>query len=169
MKHRLWLMSGIPGSGKSTWVKTHKNYFSEKHEIISRDQIRFALVSEDEEYFSKEKEVWAEFVNRAKLSLENNIDTILDATHLNEGSRAKILRALAKELEEVEINVIVVNNNLDLALLQNENRKGTRSYVPRGVIRRMFYQSSLPTLDEGFDHIYIYTKENGKVKYEIIE
>ena len=168
MKHRLWLMSGVPGSGKSTWIQEHLSYFAEDMKVISRDAIRFSMVSEKENYFSKETEVFKEFVAQAVDSLSKNIDTLLDATHINEGSRSKILRALGENLKDVEVNIIVINADLDTALGQNELRKGNRTYVPRGAIRRMFLQKTLPTIEEGFDNIYIYTKEEGKIKYQII-
>lgn len=54
---------------------------------------------------------------------------------------------------------------LEVALKQNENRKGTRAYVPETVIRRMASQMTIPTKEEGFEHIYVV--ENGREK-EII-
>jgi predicted kinase len=42
----LYLMCGIPGSGKSTWIKQNK---IESDAVISRDVVRFSLVKEHEE------------------------------------------------------------------------------------------------------------------------
>ena len=158
-KSKLYLMCGIPGSGKSTYLKTR---FVERPKVISRDEIRFSMVKEDEEYFSKEKEVYAEFISQIKEALKIETEVFADATHLNEISRAKILRSLGESLKDVEVNVIWVRVSLKTALTQNENRKGTRSYVPKSVIRRMHSQVTPPTKEEGFDHIYIF--ENGKEK-----
>lgn len=160
-------MCGIPGSGKSTWVQNHKDFFSDDVRIVSRDQIRFSMLGENDEYFSKENEVWKEYVRQAKASLSNNVDTILDATHISEGSRSKILRALTNELKGVEINIIVIDICIAKAIEQNNLREG-RSKVPAGTIRRMGLQFVTPTIEEGFDHIYIYSKVGDKVKYEII-
>ena len=52
----LWLMVGAPASGKSTWLKKTVPFMNNTR-IISRDEIRFALVAEDEPYFSREDEV----------------------------------------------------------------------------------------------------------------
>ena len=106
--------------------------------------------------------VFAEFINQIKEGLKFNQNVYADATHLNETSRAKTLRSLGESLKDVEVNVIWVRVPLETALTQNENRKGTRSYVPKSVIRRMHSQVTPPTKEEGFDHIYIF--ENGKVK-----
>lgn len=158
-KSKLYLMCGIPGSGKSTYLKTR---FSQPPRVISRDEIRFSMVNEDEEYFSKEKAVYAEFIRQIKEALETNTEVFADATHLNEISRAKTLRSLGESLKDVEVNVIWVRVPVETALTQNENRKGTRSYVPKSVIRRMHSQVTPPTKEEGFDHIYVF--ENGKEK-----
>ena len=120
------------------------------------------MVKEDEEYFSKEKEVYAEFISQIKEALKFETEVFADATHLNEISRAKTLRALGEVLKDVEVNVIWVRVPLEVALAQNENRIGTRSYVPKSVIRRMYSQLTKPSKEEGFDHIYVF--ENGKEK-----
>lgn len=76
------------------------------------------------------------------------------------------MRALGKHLKDVEVNVIYVRVPLEVAIERNENRIGTRAYVPKSVIRRMWSQTTIPTKEEGFEHIYI-IDENGKEK-EII-
>ena len=63
---KLWVMCGVPGTGKSTWIKNNLSKFEGEVEVISRDEIRFSMVSEGEEYFSKEDEVFKEFINRIK-------------------------------------------------------------------------------------------------------
>lgn len=159
-KRKLYLMMGCAGSGKSTYLKTR---FSQRPlAVISRDEIRFSMVKEDEEYFSRENEVYAEFIQQIKDALDFNAEVFADATHLNERSRAKTLRALGESIKDVEVNIIWVRVPLETALIQNENRIGTRSYVPKSVIYRMHSQLTKPTKEEGFDHIYIF--ENGKEK-----
>ena len=158
-KSKIYLMCGIPGAGKSTYLKTR---FTNIPCIISRDKIRFTLVREDEEYFSHENEVYKEFIEQIKEALKFETEVFVDATHLNEASRAKTLRSLGKSLKDVEVNIIWVRVPLEVALAQNENRIGTRSYIPKSVIRRMYSQVTPPTKEEGFDHIYVF--ENGKEK-----
>ena len=157
-------MMGCPGSGKSTYLNNRiKN---SNGVIISRDIIRFSLVSEDEEYFSKENEVYDLFVKGIINALKFNKEVYADATHLNEHSRTKLLRALGKNLKGVEVNIIYVRVPIEVAIQRNENRIGTRAYVPKSVIRRMYSQTTMPIKEEGFEHIYI-VDENGKEK-EII-
>lgn len=163
----LIVMCGIPGSGKSTWIKNHFTLFSGYTKVVSRDEIRFSLVKDDEDYFSHETEVYNKFVNEIKDGLENCDTTIADATHLNERSRAKLLHALGKSINNIQIICLVIKNDLKNAIDQNENRINTREYVPISAIRRMNSQFTIPTIEEGFDTIYIYNPiEN---KYTIIK
>ena len=149
----LFLMCGIPGSGKSTWIDKHIN--KDMVKIVSRDAIRFSMVAENEEYFSKEKEVFKKFIDEIIAGLEDETKdmVIADATHLNTASRTKVLNALGGNLKNIKVGVIFFKPNLELALERNENRKDTRAYVPRGVIRRMESQFERPTEIEGFDLI----------------
>jgi predicted kinase len=166
-KKRLWIMVGIPASGKSTFIATHDNFFNEQKAVVSRDAVRFSMIKEEDEYFSREKEVFNEFIRQIKVSLEENFDTIVDATHINVGSRSKLLRALGDSLKNIEINAIVIRTPLDIALVRNSKREGL-SLVPESAIRDMYFHFTIPTIDEGFDNIWIVKEENGKKIYQII-
>ncbi len=147
---RLRLMMGTPGSGKTTWCQAH---LGDNDRYVSRDAIRFSMVSEDEEYFSKEKEVFAKFAATINTNLKLGYDVFADATHLNPGSRLKLLRAIKVPVDGIDI--IWIKVPLETAIEQNNNRKDTRSFVPLSQIRRMNYSIIPPEFDEGFDTIYI--------------
>ena len=58
MKHKkVWLLSGIPGSGKTSWAKKRIEEHGGIH--CSRDEIRFSVLEDDEDYFAHEDEVIA--------------------------------------------------------------------------------------------------------------
>lgn len=166
---RMIVLSGCPGSGKSTWIREHLHTFEGYSAVISRDNIRFLLVSEDEEYFSKEKEVFKKFIDDIKFSLENADTIVVDATHINEASRGKLLRHLGESLKGVTVDALVVRTPLEIALAQNEKRIGTRSYVPPTAIRRMYSQFTMPSFDEGFDTIYVYQPHKVGTKYTVFK
>lgn len=150
MAGRLIMMMGCPGSGKSTFIDTHK----EIEDIwVSRDEIRFNLVKPNEEYFSKEKEVFKTFAGTIGVWLNCGYTVFADATHLTRASRNKLLRALKET--PAETWVIWMKTPIELALERNEMREGTRAYVPKGQVRRMYTSIEEPSFEEGFNKIII--------------
>ena len=147
---KLFLMMGCPGSGKSTWCSTHLN--KNKIAYISRDAIRFDLVPEGEEYFSKEDEVFNRFISEINSSLKIGMDVYADATHLTKSSRWILLKNIDAPVDEV--NVIWIKTPLEVALQRNDKRTG-RALVPKTVVKRMFSQTEAPSFKEGFNKIYI--------------
>ena len=152
MKH-LFLMCGVAGAGKSTYLSKIKNAA-----IISRDEIRFSIIGDFDDYFAKENEVFAIFIQKIQEAIDNNdgpTEIYCDATHLTKKSRNKVLNAL--DLTNVEnITVLVVRPSLAEALKRNAQRSG-RKYVPNYVIRRMWSQFERPEEDEEriFDVKYV--------------
>ena len=154
MKNKnLWLLCGIPGSGKSTWISKNKEFFNGSVNVVSRDKIRFALLDDGEDYFSRENDVWANFIKEAKTSLKLYENTILDATHLSPASRKKVLNALREDLKDItSINAIAFTCGVEVAIKRNAHREG-RAFVPISCIRRMDAQFIFPTKEEGFNNI----------------
>lgn len=156
---RMYVMVGVPGSGKSTFIKNHINGIKTSYAVISRDEIRFSLVAEDEPYFSKETAVFNKFISDIKESLKENDVTIVDATHINGGSRGKLFRALGSTLKDVQVVALVIKVPMELAIERNNMREG-RSLVPESAIENMYSQFSLPTFNERFDRIIVCEYDN---------
>ena len=157
---KVFLMSGPPASGKSTWVRSKLLPGSE---WISRDNVRFAIVSEDEEYFSHEDEGFDTFIDYINQYLDDDVtDTLfIDATHLNEKSRHKTLSRVHRE-KITQLNSVCFSTSVAECCLRNYYREG-RERVPDSVIRNMFESYKLPTAKEGFDHVYVVDRE-GKME-----
>lgn len=148
MNKTLWLMCGAPGSGK-TWFAKNKLMKDSNWDYISRDEVRFSMVKDDEEYFSHETAVFNAFVGKITFALEYGNDNIIaDATHLNWGSRHKLLKALEKyiSLENVDVIPVVIEAKLKNTLERNKLRDG-RARVPEDVIKRMLKSMSDPEKD----------------------
>lgn len=155
----LLLMCGPAGAGKTTWVKrtmmTKVNAFPVYH--ISRDEIRFSMVSEDEEYFAREDSVFKEFIRQIQEHLDSDESCyiIADATHLTERARNKTLDALDFP-KGIKIIPVMINPGIDKCLERNEQREG-RARVPRSALRRMYFSFEEPTMQEKYKYDSILT------------
>lgn len=159
----LIMFCGIPGSGKSTEARRMAGSLTARGitiEHISRDELRFSMISDESEYFSKEKEVFNKFVEKMNNSLNKNDCTIIDATHISKASRAKILRRV-KNSNNVRLLVLYLTTPLDVCMRQNDLRTG-REQVPHEVIEKMAKQFEDPTEKEftgfGFDSVEVWEK-----------
>lgn len=160
-------MSGMPGIGKSTWAKRFQEISNTEIDYISRDEVRFEIVSIEEEYFSKETIVYANFIHRVNDAIATGHDVIVDATHLNKGSRAKLLRNLKYNRSNTKLILVLMPFNLNLAIERNEKRKGTRAYVPEASLRKMARAIDKPSAKEGFHEIW-HVNNYGNVKFKEI-
>lgn len=121
--------------------------------------MRFAIVGEDEEYFSHEDEVFDTFINYINQTLEReDIHTIyIDATHLNKRSRNKTLNRVKKN-NIGELNCVCFTTPRELCQARNSLRSG-RARVPVSAIDNMFKSFAYPTAEEGFTHVYAVNAE----------
>lgn len=150
---KLYLLCGVPGSGKSTWVQKQIDKHNEQNESCiwhSRDAVRFSLLKEDEDYFAKEDMVIAQWLENIQTSIGLDVEHIyVDATHLSPKAREKVLSSLClTDVAIIPVNFLIP---LDTCLGRNELRKGIgRTYVPCEVIRRMYHQFKPATHKEKF-------------------
>lgn len=157
----LYISCGVPGSGKSTFLKEMKG---ENEVIISRDKIRFSLLKPGEDYFAHEHEVYQKFLQEITKNINKGYNVYADATHLNEKSRYSLLSQLYRRgCKPSETNAIYFDVPLMTCLERNENRLDTPAYVPRGQIRRMAQQFVPPRKHEGFNNIWS-VNEDGDVE-----
>lgn len=153
----LILMCGIPGSGKSTYAKS---FITDKDIYISRDEIRFSMLKPNEDYFSRENDVFNAFVNEINIALTKaKRYVIADATHLNFSSRMKVMSKIKNR--NTIVNCIVMDTFLETALERNKKRSG-RALVPESSIRNMHRSLSYPQKGETIDKV-VYIDENGTV------
>ena len=100
-------MCGAPASGKSWFAK---NILMDNDTLyVSRDEIRFAIIKNEDNYFSKEKEVYKTFIEKIRKGLtDNKIERVFaDATHLNEKSRKKLLNNVINNLHQEFITNVI--------------------------------------------------------------
>ena len=120
---------------------------------ISRDEVRYSMLNDGDEYFSKEKAVFNEFIHRINKAIDNPEITsiVVDATHLNWASRNKTLSKL--HLNDVDVIPVVFNTPLDICLNRNDTREG-RANVPHSALIKMYNSRTDPSTDP-FEYCYI--------------
>ena len=158
-KKNLWLLSGIPASGKTTKAKELLIAWPNT-KYVSRDEIRFSILNYDDEYFAKEKDVFQKFIVETQDGIDNYDNTIADATFLNWASRKKFLKKL-RHLDKVNVNVLYFETDLEVCLHRNSQREGL-ARVPDGVVMNMWNIREHPNNDPYHYHIIGEVVANGE-------
>ena len=155
---KLFLMIGLPASGKSTLAEQIAK--SEDAEIVSSDNIRKELYG-DENIQGDNNKVFRILQERIINGLKNNRNMIYDATNISYKTRMAFLQRLNK-LEVKKIAVMVATPYED-CLIRNAQRERK---VPEEVIKRMYYNFYVPQYFEGFNDIQIIHNEFLPIKWD---
>ena len=91
----VYILSGVPGCGKSTWAEKFNNTHSNT-KIIASDDIRYE-VGGSYQYFKEEAKIWRIFFSRInELSKNEKVtNVILDSTCLTNLKRRDFLRKIS--------------------------------------------------------------------------
>ncbi len=156
-KGTLIVMIGIPASGKSTFAQ---KYVKNDEIIVSRDEIRFSLLKKEDDYFSKENEVFKEFTKRITYFLSLGKTVYADATHLNPASRRKLFSAIKVDCKKVAVFISTPYHDC----LKRNAMRPYKTKVPEEQLNNMYCKLVAPAPYEGWDEIYIY--ENDELRRE---
>lgn len=142
----LYILCGIPASGKSTWSD---KFIQKNPEVryVSRDEIRLSIIKDNEDYFSHEDEVFHQFSSTIAQTLVDGFDCIADATHLNLPSRRKLTNTIDEYITEYQIVYVVFNIDIITCLERNRFRTG-RACIPDKSLCSMFVKWNAPTMNE---------------------
>jgi len=152
--NKMYVMVGVPASGKSTWIENQK--WAKDIPIVSTD--RFV-----EEYAEKQgktySEVFEEYMpiavklmaNQVLICQANKKDLIWDQTSTTIATRAKKIRMLPEYYK-----IAVVFKTPETAELQKRLASRPGKNIPWDVVSKMAQQleAEPPQLDEGFDEIW---------------
>jgi predicted kinase len=148
------MLVGIPCSGKSTYAKKLKTipYWSNAV-ILSTDNY---IEKVAQEHNTTYREIFEDCIDEATRQLElafimakdKGKNLIWDQTNLSRKTRKKKLSKLPSLYAR---GVIYFEVSLEEALRRNENREG--KYIPKSVLKRMWHQFEVPTLEEDFDYV----------------
>lgn len=146
--NKLYMMIGLPASGKSTIAKDIAK--SEGAIIVSSDEIRKELFGDINDQSNNVK-VFEEVINRTKFYLANKYNVIIDATNINYKKRRHLLNSI-DNLHGKDRIAILVATPYEECLERNKLRERK---VPEEVIKRMYFNFYIPQYYEGFDDIQI--------------
>lgn len=130
----VYIICGIPGSGKTTLSKQLAEEYSMKR--FSFDEMNC--------YTTRQ------FVSTAIVALQEGKSIIMDSTLLKKASRRIILQAISNfPCRKV---CIFMNTPLDECLQRNAQRE---IVIPDVIIRSIHETMQVPTLEEGWDEVII--------------
>jgi predicted kinase len=155
----LFMMSGLPGSGKSHQAEIQRNYYDAV--IYSSDKMREELTG-DVNCQDKNDEIFKELHRRVKLDLSSGKNVIYDATNINYKKRKSFLEEL-KDIECTKICIFMVTPYRDCI---NQNNIRERK-VPEDILSKMYKSIYIPQYYEGWDNItivYNYNKDDYSIE-----
>jgi predicted kinase len=132
----VYLMCGIPGAGKDTWIRKNLPNLS----VISLDAIRKELKID---FKDEQGKVIQTALERAKGFLRKKENFVWNATNITRQVRQKLIDLAATY--RAKITIVYLDVNLDLALQQNRERE---MMIKESVIANFFRRLEIPDLSE---------------------
>jgi predicted kinase len=151
------MLVGIPCSGKSTFVNELKKIpYWENAVVLSTDAY---IEKQAQRCGLTYNQIFDDVIDDAtrELELELNMakdkgkNLIWDQTNISRKTRKKKLYKLPSFYAR---GVIYFEILLEEVLRRNEKREG--KYIPESILKRMYHQFEVPTLEEGWDYIEKY-------------
>lgn len=143
---KLIMLSGVPGSGKST--SSHDIAEKEGAKIFSSDEIYVELTGDEQHLENNKGVVFNELYSRVRAHLKTGETAIIDSTNISAKKRVGVLQQF-KHATEKEIYQFITPFETCVARDQSRDR-----HVGRGVIRNMFLRIFVPFEEEGFDKVH---------------
>jgi len=153
--NKLIILSGIPGSGKTTYAFGVKNVLP-KVKVISSDEIRREITGDTTDG-TKETLVWEEFEKQIKLASNDNDIVIADSTALTNVLRMKWYNVFRSFFNKIEL----VYLDMPFSVCWERNIARERK-VPLNPMAVMFKLLEAPNeeVNNSFDSIIVIKEED---------
>ena len=156
-------MVGVSGSGKTTWVNSHKQYTVCSTDSIIEELANRMGVSYTEafEYVQNKKKfdyITQKFFEKIRNCILNDEDFVIDRTHLKRHIRISLINELrtiaAENGRHLELSAISfeIPEKIIFERLKKREKK-TQKIIPKQVIYEQINSFNVPTNDEGFNFI----------------
>lgn len=141
----IYMMVGIPGSGKSTWIREHiePSWIVLSPDAILEQRYNYEWTPE------RASEAWAESYRHFGALLLSGTTIVWDATFISPIIRAAILHT--SKGAGYRVVAVFFDTPVDVCVERNATR--AREPVPESTIRRMADGLVAPTEGEGFDSV----------------
>lgn len=149
MDNTLYIMVGLPGSGKSTYATEFIK--DQRVEYLSSDSLR-AVFGKDESDQSVTPKVFGHIKTKVDEYLRDNKNVLVDATSVNRKERSDYINTAKKYNSKVVVVVFKMDRNGLIARNKKRGDEGGR-VVPDWVIDKMLNKYEEPSSDEGIDTI----------------
>jgi predicted kinase len=149
----LYLLIGVPGSGKSTWIK-NQNFDWGNTIIASTDDEIEALAQQagktyNDVFHDEIKNATAKMMQNVQHALRSGVDIVWDQTNTGVKNRAPKLAMIPKSYRKVAV-VFPTPGAVELGR-RLASRAGKN--IPDHVMRSMIANLQMPTEAEGFDEV----------------
>ncbi len=157
MDNTLYIMVGLPGSGKSTYAKEFIK--DQQVEYLSSDSLR-AVFGKNESDQSVTPKVFGHIKTKVDEYLRDNKNVLVDATSVNRKERSDYINTAKKYNSKVVVVVFKMDRNGLIARNKKRGDEGGR-VVPDWVIDKMLNKFEEPDFNEGID-VIIYVCKTAK-------
>ncbi len=138
----MFMMCGLPGSGKDYFVNKELDY---PDVCLDKIRLKLGIGPEDEQ-----GEVIQHAKNLARENLRKKQSFVWNATNITKQRRAQIIQ-LAIDYG-AKVHIIYIEKPIETLLKQNKNRNAA---VPESVIHRMLAKLEVPTIQEAHEVTYL--------------
>jgi predicted kinase len=155
MMPTLTLLVGLPGSGKSTSIPKDSDGF-----VYSTDEYLEAYAEREgityNEAWKQQYKAAVKYMNsQLAVAIQQGRDVIWDQTNLIVGARKRAFIMVPSHYRKVCVCRVPPRDALEWAELDRRILSREGKTIPRHIIESMADSYVEPTLDEGFDEVYL--------------
>jgi predicted kinase len=152
---KLYMLIGVPGSGKSTWIK-NQNFDTNTVVVVSTDDIieKRALaqgLTYSDVFQAEIRYATTEMNRNLTVAVANNKDIVWDQTNLTVKSR----RAKLAQIPDQYLKIAVYFITPDDSELERRLKSRPGKVIPANIVIGMKSQLQRPEQDEGWHEVWM--------------